>query len=610
MAPHPSSATLKTLAVATGHAERDCADVLAACDGDVERAIDKLLNMDKFETVDKKQKKKAGEMVTPTTHAPMAKKFEKKQNNGGVEGKFNKENARNGKFENGKFSSTTGPPAPRAGERGERRDRGVVRGAAASAPTQAVAAGAAGVTAAAPVASTTAAAPRMEPAPNPAPIRPGGKTLADLVRGEPAAAPMVAAPKASVPRPQGAGKPAPKVNGAATNGAAEPSYNSAAVASEPVNWAKKVSGAQAPVPQAAEPQAPVQRPPQPTQQPPQQQARQAAPQPSSTDSFGFGFDPSATRVSAPRPQQGAEQAAQAAQDLGLQFGNFSATGGDFGFGFDSTSQQSAAGWGVQQQQQQQQRQQPVNKKQPSRNSGAASKLPDANSFNGATTSGPDGQQAYGQPAAYGAYGAYGAMPNAYANYMMPPAVPMAAGYTGYEGYQQAQSAQSGASQEGAYAEYYKQQAAQQAAMMGAATGGAAASVAGGDKTSGTQQMQSYANMPNAYGHPMYSYPYGMPHQQAYPYAVQSHYAYAPAAGVYPGAAPTAAANGKQATSGPPGYKAAQQDQYSPQQYTQQQYTQQYNGQNGSSQRDNAAQYAEMQQGYYTQYASQYAAGQR
>jgi hypothetical protein len=34
----------KALAQMSGHAERDCADVLDACGGDVDRAIDRLLN--------------------------------------------------------------------------------------------------------------------------------------------------------------------------------------------------------------------------------------------------------------------------------------------------------------------------------------------------------------------------------------------------------------------------------------------------------------------------------------------------------------------------------------------------------------------------------------
>jgi translation elongation factor EF-Ts len=34
----------KALAQMTGHAEKDCADVLERCGGDVDRAIDRLLN--------------------------------------------------------------------------------------------------------------------------------------------------------------------------------------------------------------------------------------------------------------------------------------------------------------------------------------------------------------------------------------------------------------------------------------------------------------------------------------------------------------------------------------------------------------------------------------
>jgi len=34
----------KALAQMSGHAERDCAEVLDACGGDVDRAIDRLLN--------------------------------------------------------------------------------------------------------------------------------------------------------------------------------------------------------------------------------------------------------------------------------------------------------------------------------------------------------------------------------------------------------------------------------------------------------------------------------------------------------------------------------------------------------------------------------------
>ena len=524
--------------------------------------------MDKFETVDKKAKKKAnsGAGANDGVGANGGRKFEKKFD--GTKFNNNKENGAHGRG-NKKYGASM--PAPRAGERGDRRQD---RGKTAAAP-------AAPVMVSAPVA-------KLEPVPNPAPIRPGGKTLADLVRGEPAAAAAPARPqgagaaKGGVPRPQGgAGKPAPKVNGV-NAGVSEPSFNGAAT-SEPVNWAKKVAGAQAPAAQAPVAQAPVvqqqqQRPPQPPQQPPQQ-ARQAAPQPTSTDSFGFGFDASAQASAVPRPQQAMEQQAQ---DLGLQFGNFSTAGGDFGFGFDSSSQQSAAGWGMQQQQQQQRQPAAQAKRQPtSRNSSVASKLPDANSLNGsATTSGPDGQPV--MPAYFG-----GMMPNAYANYMMPPAVPMAGGYAGYEGYQAA-PAQTTTAQEGAYADYYKQQAAAQNAQAQAATGGAS-----GDKSAGAQQMQAYANMPNAYGHPMYSYPYAMPHQPAYPYAVQSHYPYPPAAGVYPGQAPSKQSAGN----APPGYKA--------QDASAQQYAQ--GGQNVGGRDSQAAQYAEMQQGYYTQYASQYAA---
>jgi len=536
--------------------------------------------------VDKKVKKKAEHGANAANAANVGRKFEKRVDGGKFNNKENGARKVGGKFEGGgKFGSM---PAPRAGERGgDRRDRG--KTAAAVAP--------AGAAAAAAPAAAPAAGVKLEPVPNPAPIRPGGKTLADLVRGEPAAAPAPArpqggAPKGGVPRPQGAGKPAPKASDAAD--VPSPNFTGAAT-NEPVNWAKKVSGAQAPPaqPQQVQQQA---RPPQPAQQPPQQ-TRQAAPQPTTTtsDSFGFGFEAAAPASTAPRPQQqAAEQQAQV-QDLGLQFGNFSSAGGDFGFGFDS-SQQSTAGWGVQQQQQRQ----PAAKRQPtSRNSGVASKLPDATSFNGsATTSGPDGQPV--MPAYFG-----GMMPNAYANYMMPPAVPMAGGYTGYEGYQAA-SVQSASVQEGAYADYYKQQAAAQSANAQALSG------VSGDKSSNAQQMQAFANMPNAYGHPMYSYPYAMPHQPAYPYAVQSHYPYPPAAGVYPGAAPSAPTGGKQsAGSAPPGYKA--QDgaaQYGAAQYGAAQYGGQYGaynqGQSAASRDSQAAQYAEMQ-GYYTQYASQYAA---
>jgi hypothetical protein len=524
--------------------------------------------VEKFETVDKKAKKKASNGGANDSGANGARKFEKRYDG---KGPFN--NRENGATrKNGKYAGS-GMPAPRGGERGDRRQD---RGKTAAAPTPAMASSAPAVVA--------APAAKLEPVPNPAPIRPGGKTLADLVRGEPAAAAAPtrpqggAAAKGGVPRPQGAaGKPMPKVNGA-NAGVPAPNFNGAAATNEPVNWAKKVSGAQAPVAQAPVAQQ-QQRPPQPTQQHPQQ-ARQAAPQPTSTDSFGFGFDASTQASAVPRPQQAMEQQAQ---DLGLQFGNFSSAGGDFGFGFDSSSQQSAAGWGVQQQQQQRQPAAQAKRQPTSRNSGVASKLPDANSLNGsATTSGPDGQPV--MPAYFG-----GMMPNAYANYMMPPAVPMAGGYAGYEGYQA--SAQTTTAQEGAYAEYYKQQAAAQNAQAQAATGGVS-----GDKTASgasAQQMQAYANMPNAYGHPMYSYPYAMPHQPAYPYAVQSHYPYPPGAGVYPGAASSKQSAGNV----PPGYKA--------QDAAAQQYAQ--GGQNVGGRDSQAAQYAEMQQGYYTQYASQYAA---
>lgn len=281
------------------------------------------------------------------------------------------------------------------------------------------------------------------------------------------------------------------------------------------------------------------------------------------------------------------------QDLGLQFGNFSSAGGDFGFGFDSSA--GAAGWGVQQRQQQgqqsqqqrQQQQQPqqpqpeTSKKQPS-NPGMASKLPDA--VNGSTT--------VEQQAAYPPYFG-GMMPNAYGNYMMPPAVPMAGGYAGYEGYQQ--PAQNG-EQNGAYADYYKQQAAAAPSQQAPAEKSQPAAKGSTANSASGQPMQV---MPNAYGHPMYSYPYAMPHQPAYPYAVQSHYPYPPAAaGVYPGAAP----NGKQAVNAPPGYKM-------------QEGAVQRGAEQNGARRDNgqAAQYAEQQQmqyaGCYTQYASQQATQQ-
>lgn len=180
------------------------------------------------------------------------------------------------------------------------------------------------------------------------------------------------------------------------------------------------------------------------------------------------------------------------------------------------------------------------------------------------------------------------MPNAYANYMMPPAVPMAGGYAGYEGY--TQPSQNG-EQNGMYADYYKQQAA---ATQGAshqpatnAQNGDAKAQQAAASSSQPMQAQAYANMPNAYGHPMYSYPYAMPHQPAYPYAVQSHYPYPPGAGVYPGAQPVNA-GGKQGANAPPGYKA--------------QDAQRGAEQNGARRDNGQQQYAEQMQGYYTQYA--------
>ena len=512
--------------------------------------------MDKFEAVGKKAPKKAGEAKANGVKSG-------KNENGNRNGKFGGErtngrangekSVKGGKGENGKL------PMPRAGERGGKPAR-------AAAPAAAPAA----ASAAAPVAApATPVAPAAAVA-NPAPIRPGGggKTLADLVRGEPTPAPSAPAAPAvqrgakagAAPRGQG-GKPAPKQQAATES------------ASDAMNWAKKVAGpgsameqpaasaAAAAAAAAAASAAAVAQQPVVAQQPQQPAA----------DSFGFGFEPTAPTAAAPRPQQAAPANERAqAQDLGLQFGNFSSGGADFGFGFDATA---AAGWGMQQGQPE------ASKKQPSRNAAVAAKLPDAVNGSATTTSAME-QQAAAYPAYFG-----GMMPNAYGNYMMPPAVPMAGGYTGYEGYQQpAQSVD----QNGAYADYYKQQAAAQQSQQ--AMGDKSQSMNSAASSSSAQPMQAFASMPNAYGHPMYSYPYAMPHQPAYPYAVQSHYPYPPAAGVYPGAAH----NGKQGANAPPGYK------------TQDGTAQRGSEHNGARRDTRASQYAEqqMQQGYY---ANQYAA---
>jgi hypothetical protein len=521
--------------------------------------------VDKFETIGKKtSKKKTGGEAGANGGA---------RQNGRANGE---KNGQNGKRDGAKGDRRVGKdgkfPTPR-GEKGDKGARGPKAGRVAAAP----------VTAAAPAAPVTAApapAAKLEPVANPAPIRPGGKTLADLVRGEPTPAPVAqAAPK---PAKNGAArqqaKAAPKQNGAAAPAAA-------VAAGETMNWAKKVAGtpAPAPAPQQAEPAPPQQRPaPAAPQQQPQQQQPQQQQQQQAADDFGFGFDASAQAAAAPRPQQVGTERAQAQDQsaLGLQFGNFSTTGGDFGFGgFDSSvANAGAAGWGVQQQQQQQH----ANKKQPSRNAGVATKLPNADAVTGSSTTSAQEQQA-AYPAYFG-----GMMPNAYANYMMPPAVPMAGGYAGYEGY--TQPSQNG-EQNGMYADYYKQQAA---AAQGASHQPAANAQNGDAKaqqaaasSSQPMQAQAYANMPNAYGHPMYSYPYAMPHQAAYPYAVQSHYPYPPGAGVYPGAQPVNA-GGKQGANAPPGYKA--------------QDAQRGAEQNGARRDNGQQQYAEQMQGYYTQYA--------
>ena len=349
-----------------------------------------------------------------------------------------------------------------------------------------------------------------------------------------------------------------------------------------MNWAQRTKGVERP---AAQPVAAAQPPAVQSQQVAAQATAQARAQPvagqqPSADSFGFGFEPAAPAAATPRPQQAAPSNERAqAQDLGLQFGNFSSSGADFGFGFDASA---SAGWGMQQSQ----GQPDASKKQPSRNAGVASKLPDV--VNG---SAPTTTSAMEQQAAYPAYFG-GMMPNAYGNYMMPPAVPMAGGYAGYEGYQQPQNAE----QNTAYADYYKQQAAAQVQQQSQQPAGDKAHAPSASNSGASAQpIQAFANMPNAYGHPMYSYPYAMPHQPAYPYAVQSHYPYPPAAGVYPGAAP----NGKQGANAPPGYKA-------------QDGNVQRGAEHYGTRRDTrSSQYAEqqqMQQGYYAAYAqnAQYA----